>query len=162
MNIAVFPGSFDPITLGHVDLVRRAVPLFDKIIVAVGVNLQKSTLFSLEKRLEWLKEVFKDYPEIEITYFEGLTVRFCEKKNANYIIRGLRNASDFDYEKTISQLNTIIGKDLETIFLISQPEYSHISSTIVREIIKGNGDVSPFVPEIIARELIIVSNNNNI
>ena len=154
MNVAVFPGSFDPITLGHIDLVRRAVPLFSRIIVAVGVNNQKSTLFPLEKRLSWLREVFKDDKKVEVAYFEGLTVRFCEERNAHYLIRGLRNASDFDYEKTISQLNTIIGKDIETIFLISQPEFSHISSTIVREI-KGKGNVSPFVPEVITRELII-------
>ncbi len=153
MDIAVFPGSFDPITLGHVDLVSRAQPLFDKIIVAVGVNNQKSTLFPLEKRLEWLQDVFKDFPKVEIAFFEGLTVKFCETQNARYLVRGLRNASDFDYEKTISQLNTIIGKDLETIFLISQPEFSHISSTIVREIIKGRGNVSPFVPKIISEEL---------
>lgn len=155
MNVAVFPGSFDPITLGHIDLVRRAVPLFSRIIVAVGVNNQKSTLFPVEKRLSWLREVFKDDKKVEVAYFEGLTVRFCEERNAHYLIRGLRNASDFDYEKTISQLNTIIGKDIETIFLISQPEFSHISSTIVREIIKGKGNVSPFVPEVITRELII-------
>jgi pantetheine-phosphate adenylyltransferase len=153
MKTAVFPGSFDPITLGHVDLVKRAIPIFEKIIVAVGINTQKSTLFPLEKRLEWLNNVFSAYPTVEVAFFEGLTVKFCAERNAHYLIRGLRNASDFDYEKTISQLNTIIGKDLETIFLISQPEFSHISSTIVREIIKGHGDVSPFVPEIIAREL---------
>lgn len=153
MKTAVFPGSFDPITLGHVNLVKRAVPLFDKIIVAVGVNSQKNTLFPLEKRLEWLKGVFSSEPKIEISYFEGLTVKFCKEQNAHYLIRGLRNASDFDYEKTISQLNTIIGDDVETIFLISQPEFSHISSTIVREIIKGKGNVTPFVPSLIAIEL---------
>lgn len=154
MKTAVFPGSFDPITLGHVDLIRRAIPLFDKIIVAVGTNNSKSTLYSLEQRLSWLKEVFQDFPTIEIGHFEGLTVNFCSAQNAHFLVRGLRNASDFDYEKTISQLNTIIGKDIETIFLISQPEYSHISSTIVREIIKGKGDVSPFVPKTIAKDLI--------
>ena len=153
MKIAVFPGSFDPITLGHVNIVKRAQPLFDKIIVAVGVNNQKSTLYSLDKRLTWLSEVFKDMGNVDIAFFEGLTAKYCEEQNARYLIRGLRNASDFDYEKTISQLNTIIGKDLETIFLISQPEFSHISSTIVREIIKGKGDVSPFVPSIIAADL---------
>jgi pantetheine-phosphate adenylyltransferase len=153
MNIAVFPGSFDPITLGHIDLVERALPLFDKIIVAVGVNSQKNTLFTLENRLSWLSEVFKDKPKVEISYFEGLTVKFCAEQNARFLIRGLRNASDFDYEKTISQLNTIMGDDLETIFLISQPEFSHISSTIVREIIKGKGNVGKFVPEFIANEL---------
>ncbi|MBK8628363.1 MAG: pantetheine-phosphate adenylyltransferase [Saprospiraceae bacterium] len=153
MKIAVFPGSFDPITLGHVNLVNRAVPLFDKIIVAVGVNSQKSTLFPLEKRLAWLRDVFANESKIEIAHFEGLTVKFCAEQKAHYLIRGLRNASDFDYEKTISQLNTIIGEELETIFLISLPEFSHISSTIVREIIKGNGNVTPFVPPIIALEL---------
>jgi pantetheine-phosphate adenylyltransferase len=153
MNIAVFPGSFDPITTGHVDIVRRALPLFDKIIVAVGVNNQKQALFSLEKRLDWLRDVFREMPKVEISYFEGLTVKFCEQQNARFLLRGLRNASDFDYEKTISQLNTIIGNDVETIFLISQPEYSHISSTIVREIIKGKGNVAPFVPAIISDDL---------
>jgi len=155
VKIAVFPGSFDPITIGHVNLVKRALPLFDKIIVAVGVNSQKNNLFSLEKRLRWLRDVFSDEPKIEIAFFEGLTVKFCAEIHAHYLLRGLRNASDFDYEKTISQLNTIIGEELETVFLISAPEYSHISSTIVREIIKGNGNVAPFVPENIADELLI-------
>ena len=153
MKIAVFPGSFDPITLGHLDLVKRALPLFDKIIVAVGINSQKATLFSLEQRLAHLHEVFVEFDKVEVSHFYGLTVHFCEKVGAQYLIRGLRNASDFDYEKTISQLNTIIGKDLETIFLISQPEFSHISSTIVREIIKGGADVAAFVPKVITDNL---------
>ena len=145
-KVAVFPGSFDPITTGHVDLVKRAVPLFDKIVVAVGINSQKKYLYSLEQRLEWLEEVFKSDPCVEVSSFEGLTANFCKSVEANYLLRGLRNASDFDYEKTISQLNNIVGDGLETIFLISKPEFSHISSTIVREIIKGKGDVSAFVP----------------
>jgi pantetheine-phosphate adenylyltransferase len=146
MKIAVFPGSFDPITTGHVDLVNRALPLFDKIVVAVGVNSQKKTLFSLEQRLSWLNKVFEGKPKVEISHFTGLSAHFCTQTGALYLLRGLRNASDFDYEKTISQLNHIVGDSLETVFLISQPEYSHISSTIVREIIKGGGDASPFVP----------------
>ncbi len=146
-KIAVFPGSFDPITTGHEDLVKRAIPLFDKIIVAVGVNSQKKYLFDLEQRLQWLEEVFKDYPTVEVAHFEGLTANFCKTLDSNYLLRGLRNASDFDYEKTISQLNNIVGDGIETIFLISKPEFSHISSTIVREIIKGKGDVSTFVPK---------------
>lgn len=145
-KIAVFPGSFDPITVGHVDLVNRALPLFDKIIVAVGVNDQKRTLFSLEQRLDWLETVFVEEPKVETGHFEKLTADYCKRIGAGYLLRGLRNASDFDYEKTISQLNHIIGDGLETIFLISQPGYSHISSTIVREIIKGGGDASPFLP----------------
>lgn len=147
MKTAVFPGSFDPITAGHVDLVRRAVPLFDKIVVAVGVNSQKKYLFPLEERLEFLRKVFADEPRVEIGSFEGLTAHYCRSIGAQYLLRGLRNASDFDYEKTISQLNGIVGEGLETIFLISAPAYSHISSTIVREIIKGGGDASPFLPE---------------
>ncbi|NUQ23080.1 MAG: pantetheine-phosphate adenylyltransferase [Saprospiraceae bacterium] len=145
-KIAVFPGSFDPITTGHVDLVARALPLFDKIIVAIGVNTQKQTLFSLEQRIQWLEVVFAHENRIAVDYFENLTAHYCTRIGANFLLRGLRNASDFDYEKTISQLNHIVGNGIETIFLISQPAYSHISSTIVREIIKGGGDASPFIP----------------
>ena len=136
MNIAVFPGSFDPITIGHYDLIKRAMPLFDKIIVAVGTNSTKSSLFPLEERLGWLKIVFKDEPKISIDHFEGLTAHYCNHVHANFLIRGLRNSSDFDYEKTISQVNQIISHGIETVFLISNPQYSHISSTIVREVIK--------------------------
>ncbi|MEM9549331.1 MAG: pantetheine-phosphate adenylyltransferase [Bacteroidota bacterium] len=153
MKIAVFPGSFDPITNGHIDLVRRFAPLFDKIIVAVGINSAKKGLFSLEKRMEWLDRVFMDDDTISVGSFQGLTVNYCKKENAQYIVRGLRNASDFDYEKTISQLNNIIGDSVETLFFISKPEYSHISSTIVREIIKGKGDISTFVPDYMAEDI---------
>ncbi len=147
MKVAVFPGSFDPITAGHVDLVKRAIPLFDKIIVAIGINEKKSYLFSLEQRLEWLEVVFADNPTVSIDHYKGLTAHYCEKIEARYMLRGLRNASDFDYEKTISQLNNIVGHGIETVFLISRPAFSHISSTIVREIIKGKGDASPFLPK---------------
>jgi pantetheine-phosphate adenylyltransferase len=150
MSKAVFPGSFDPITSGHVDLIERALPLFDEINIAVGVNSQKKSLFSLQQRKEWLELVFADYPQVSIGHFEGLTVHYCQQIGAQYLLRGLRNASDFDYEKTISQLNNIVGDNIETIFLISRPAYSHISSTIVREIIKGRGDASPFLPQEVA------------
>lgn len=153
MKIAVFPGSFDPITKGHVDLVKRAIPLFDKIIVAVGVNSQKKGLFSLDARLDMLEKVFADDENVDVGQFEGLTVNFCKQENARYLLRGLRNASDFDYEKTISQLNYIVGDEIETVFLISRPEYSHISSTIVREIIKGKGKVEQFIPNEIIEDL---------
>ncbi len=145
-RIAVFPGSFDPITIGHVDVVQRALPLFDEVIVAIGLNSIKQNLFSVEQRKTWLERVFAGEPRIQVDVFEGLTVHFCKKVQAHYLIRGLRNASDFDYEKTISQLNHIVGEDIETVFFISKPEYSHISSTIVREIIKGNGNARPFLP----------------
>ena len=144
---AVFPGSFDPITTGHVDLVKRALQLFDEVIIAIGVNSQKQALFDVDKRKKWIEDVFKDEPRIKVDVFEGLTVHYCKKVDAKFLIRGLRNASDFDYEKTISQLNHIVGGNVETVFLISKPEFSHISSTIVREIIKGKGDASPFLPD---------------
>ena len=145
-KIAVFPGSFDPITTGHFDIVQRAMPLFDKIVIAIGVNSQKKYLFSLEQRTAWLEAVFADYPNVEVATFDGLTAHYCNKIGADYLLRGLRNASDFDYEKTISQLNNIVGQGIETVFWISQPAYSYISSTIVREIIKGGGDARPFLP----------------
>ncbi len=144
---AVFPGSFDPITTGHVDLVLRALEVFDEIIIAIGVNSQKQPLFSVDDRKRWIENVFQNEPRVRVDVFEGLTVHYCKKVDAHFLLRGLRNASDFDYEKTISQLNHIVGEDVETVFLISRPEFSHISSTIVREIIKGRGNAKPFLPE---------------
>lgn len=153
MKIAIFPGSFDPITTGHVDLIKRALPLFDKIHIAIGQNSQKKYLFDLEQRIDWLESVMSQFDKVKVDVYEGLTVNYAKTINANYLVRGLRNASDFDYEKTISQLNNIIGDGLETVFFISQPEFNHISSTIVREIIKGKGDVSSFVPKSIYSDL---------
>lgn len=153
MKRAVFPGSFDPITTGHVDLVRRALPLFDEIVVAIGVNSQKRTLYDLPTRLAWLRDTFADDRRVSVDTFQGLTAHFAQRIDARYLLRGLRNASDFDYEKTISQLNAIVGDGIETVFLISQPAYSHISSTIVREIIKGGGEAAQFVPPRVAASL---------
>ena len=147
MKIAVFPGSFDPITVGHFDLIVRSLALFDKVIVAIGINDAKSYLYPLEKRMEWLRIVFAEYDKVEVDHYRGLTADFCKKVKANFLVRGLRNSSDFDYEKTISQVNYIITGGIETIFLISAPKYSHISCTIVREVIKGGGDVKPFLPK---------------
>ena len=146
-NICVFPGSFDPITSGHEDIIHRALPLFDEVIIAIGINSQKKYLFPLEQRRAWIKAVFADEPKVIVDTFENLTADFCKKVKAQWILRGLRNASDFDYEKTISQLNFIVGDGVETFFVISQPQFSFISSTIVREIIKGGGDASPFLPK---------------
>lgn len=155
MKICVFPGSFDPITAGHVDLVQRAVPLFDKVIVAVGVNNSKQYLFPLDKRVAWIEKCFADEPKVSVATYQNLTADFCKTVNAKFLLRGLRNASDFDYEKTISQINNIIGEGVETIFLISQPSLSHISSTIVREVLKGGADVSLFLPEAIKNEVVL-------
>ena len=147
MRIAVFPGSFDPITIGHVDIVYKALPLFDKFIIAIGTNTQKKSLFSLEQREEWIREVFKNEPKIMVDHFDGLTAEYAHKIAAHHLVRGLRNGSDFDYEKTISQVNKVLNANLETIFFISSPEVAHISSTIVREIIVGGGDASAFIPK---------------
>lgn len=148
--IAVFPGSFDPITVGHVDIVNRSLPLFDKIIVAIGVNTQKKYLFELEQRIEWIEKVFEGNPKIEVDSYEGLTINYCQSIGANYIVRGIRSAADFEYEKTIAHLNNAMKANIETILILSKPELAPISSTIVREIIIGKGDVSKFVPQAIA------------
>lgn len=146
-KIAVFPGSFDPITVGHENIVKRAAPLFDKIIVAIGNNTSKKYYFSFEQRKKWIDKIFKDYPNVESAAYQGLTVNYVREVNARYLLRGIRNAADFDYEKTIAQLNKSMAPELETICIISDPELSHISSTIVREILVNGGDVSKFVPE---------------
>tara|TARA_B100000683_G_scaffold255333_1_gene274827 strand:- start:660 stop:1124 length:465 start_codon:yes stop_codon:yes gene_type:complete len=146
MRKAVFPGSFDPITLGHEDVVRRAVPLFDEIIVAVGVNSSKKNNFSTEERIDMLEAVFSDLPQVKIKSFSGLTADFCKTEKAGWLLRGVRNSSDFEYEFTIAQMNKKLSPNLETTVLFTKEEYSSISSTVVREIIANNGDVSAFVP----------------
>ena len=151
-KIAVFPGSFDPITVGHEDVVRRALPLFDEIIIAIGGNSQKQALYPLEQRIKWIHEVFKGEAKVSVASYEGLTVDFCEKVNANYLLRGIRSAADFEYEKTIAHLNHDMLPSLETILILSRPELSSISSTIVREIIRGKGKIKKFVPKEIARD----------
>ncbi|MCT4580927.1 MAG: pantetheine-phosphate adenylyltransferase [Flavobacteriales bacterium] len=146
MKIAVFPGSFDPITKGHESIVKRAAPLFDKIIVAIGVNSSKKGMFDHPTREQWIKETFADVPNVEVMTYSGLTVDFCIKQEANYILRGLRSNADFEYEFTIAQMNKLLKNNVETFFLLTEPEYSAISSTIVKDIYRNNGDVSQFVP----------------
>jgi pantetheine-phosphate adenylyltransferase len=148
--IAVFPGSFDPITVGHVDVVNRALPLFDEVIVSIGINTQKKSLFSLEERTKWLKKVFEGNSKVRVDTYKGLTINYCKKIGADYIVRGIRSAADFEYEKTIAHLNNAMQANIETILILSKPELAPISSTIVREIIIGKGDVSKFVPAEIA------------
>lgn len=145
-KIAVFPGSFDPITNGHVDIVQRAVGLFDKIIIAVGQNAQKKYMFSRKERMKFIQMAFEGVEEIEVMQFEGLTVEFCKSVSANYILRGLRNPADFEFEKAIAQANRMMNHELETVFLLTDPEFAAISSSIVRDIHRNGGDVSMFVP----------------
>ncbi len=145
-RVAVFPGSFDPITNGHVDIVQRAVGLFDKIIIAVGQNARKKYMFSRKERMKYIHMAFEGVDEIEVAQFEGLTVEFCRSVGAQYILRGLRNPADFEFEKAIAQSNRMMNNRLETVFLLTDPEFSAISSSIVRDIFRNGGDVSMFVP----------------
>ena len=147
IKIAVFPGSFSPFTKGHKAIIKRALPLFDKIIIAVGINYKKHQHYSIEKRIKWINDVYFNNPKIFIKSYKGLTVDFCKKENAKYILRGLRDFNDFKFEKNIAQMNKNLNSEIETIFLITSPETSHISSTIVRDIIKNGGDASQFLPK---------------
>jgi len=147
MKIALFPGSFDPITIAHVDILKRALPLFDKIVVGIGLNSSKQGFLSADKREEIVRKVFKQEPKVEVELYEGLTVDFCKLINAQYMVRGVRSVSDFEYEKAIAQINQTMMPEVETIIILSKPEYSAISSTIVRDILRNNGDVSKFLPQ---------------
>ena len=149
MRICLFPGTFDPVTLGHVDIINRAIPLFDKIIVGIGLNSAKAPMFSAEQRVEWIKEIYKDEKRVEGAVYEGLTVDFCKKIGAQFILRGIRYVSDFEYEKTIADANRTLDKSIETIFLTGEPKYTSVASTIVRDIIRNNGNASPFLPNVV-------------
>lgn len=146
-KIAVFPGSFDPFTIGHEAIIRRAMSLFDEIIIAVGANALKKNFYSLETRKEMINKVFETEPRVRVDHYEGLTVDFCRKNGARYLLRGLRTAADFEFERAIGQVNKSIAPDIETVFLLTVPEHSFINSTIVRDIIKSGGDASKFVPQ---------------
>ena len=150
-RIAVFQGSFDPVTLGHIDIIERAVTLFDKIIIAIGKNSQKQGYFTLEQRLNWLQELYVHEQKISVDFYEGLTINYCVAKNAGYIIRGLRSAADYEYEKVIAQTNKTLNHDIETVFILSNPEFSHVSSTIVKEVLRYGGDITKMVPLIVTR-----------
>lgn len=144
---ALFPGSFDPITKGHQSIVERALPMFDKIIVAVGCNTAKHSVFSLDKRIEWIKQTFAKYDKVEVVTFDSLTVDFCQQVGAKYILRGLRNSSDFQYERNIARINQELSEDIETVFLMTKPDDAAISSSLVREILSFGRDVSKFIPK---------------
>ena len=146
-RICLFPGTFDPITRGHVDIIDRAVSLFDKLVIGIGINSAKQPMFSLEQRSEWMRNIFKDEPRVEVVGYEGLTIDFCKKIHAQYILRGIRSIGDFEYEKAIADMNRMLSPDIETIFLTCAPEYSTISSTLVRDVIRNSGKVDMFVPK---------------
>ena len=147
MRTAVFPGSFDPITLGHYDIITRASTLFDKVVVAVGENANKKYMFPLEKRIQWIRDTFASHTNIEADTYSGLTVNYCREIGANFILRGLRNPADFEFEKAIAQTNRKLEGTVETVFLLTASGYSSISSSIVRDVVRHNGDYRAFVPK---------------
>jgi pantetheine-phosphate adenylyltransferase len=146
-RIAVFPGSFDPFTVGHESVVLRALSLFDKIIIAVGYNANKKSLFSIEQRLAIIKKVFENEPRIEVMGFEGLTVDLCKRINVFYILRGLRTSDDFEFERAVGQVNKAMNPEVESVYFLTAPEHSFVNSSVVREIIMHNGDPSQFIPK---------------
>lgn len=146
-RICLFPGTFDPVTLGHTDIIDRALPLFDKLIIGIGRNINKVPMFSEQQRVEWLKAIYKDNPKVEAVVYDGLTVNCCKQYGANFILRGIRYVNDFEYEKAIADMNRSLEDDIETIFLTCLPQYTSVASTLVRDVLKNGGDVSRFLPD---------------
>jgi pantetheine-phosphate adenylyltransferase len=152
-RICLFPGTFDPITVGHLDIIYRSLPLFDKLIIGIGRNANKAPMFSEEQRVSWIKEIFKDEPRVQAVVYEGLTVECCKQVGAKYILRGIRYVNDFEYEKAIADMNRSLDPQVETIFLTCLPQYTSVSSTLVRDVIRNGGDASPFLPEQVRQTL---------
>jgi pantetheine-phosphate adenylyltransferase len=152
-RICLFPGTFDPVTLGHVDIINRALPLFDKIVVGIGINTSKAPMFTPEQRVEWIRKIYEDEKRVIGAIYEGLTIDFCKKIGAQFILRGIRYVSDFEYEKTIADANRTMDRSIETIFLTGEPKYTSVASTIVRDIIRNGGDASHFLPEIVSASI---------
>ncbi|WP_160715687.1 pantetheine-phosphate adenylyltransferase [Chitinophaga solisilvae] len=146
MRTCLFPGTFDPITLGHTDIINRGLDLFDRLVIGIGVNSSKTPMFKPEERIQWIRNIYKEDARVEVTFYEGLTVDFCKKIGARYILRGIRYVSDFEYEKAIADVNRTVAPEIETILLSTSPQYSSIASTLVRDIYRYGGDVTPFLP----------------
>ena len=153
MRICLFPGTFDPLTLGHVDIINRALPLFDKIVVGIGTNVAKGPMFSTEQRVAWIDEIYLNEPKVKGASYDGLTVNYCKKIGARFILRGIRYVSDFEYEKAIADANRTLDNSIETIFLTGEPKFTSVASTIVRDIIRNGGDASLFLPEIVYKSI---------
>ncbi|MFZ1528689.1 MAG: pantetheine-phosphate adenylyltransferase [Ferruginibacter sp.] len=153
MKVCLFPGTFDPVTLGHKDIIDRALPLFDKVVVGIGRNVNKQPMFSEEQRLQWLKDIYKDNPKVDAMVYDGLTIQCCKNVGANYILRGIRYVNDFEYEKAIADMNRTLAENIETIFLTCLPQYTSVASTLVRDVLKNGGDVSGFLPDVVNRSL---------
>ncbi|MFY8090110.1 MAG: pantetheine-phosphate adenylyltransferase [Chitinophagaceae bacterium] len=153
MRICLFPGTFDPITLGHTDIINRALPLFDKIVVGIGINSGKNPMFSAAQRMAWVNEIYKNEPKVSSQTYEGLTINFCNQIGAKFILRGIRYVSDFEYEKTIADANRTLDRSIETIFLTGEPKFTSVASTIVRDILKHKGNASLFLPDVVSKSL---------
>jgi pantetheine-phosphate adenylyltransferase len=145
-RIALFPGTFDPITVGHLDIIERSLPLFDKMYIGIGRNASKVPMYSEEQRLQWIREIFADQKKIDVVVYDGLTVECCKKIGAQYILRGIRYVNDFEYEKAIADMNRSLDGTIETIYLTCLPQYTSVASTLVRDVIRNGGDASPFLP----------------
>ena len=152
-RIALFPGTFDPITIGHLDIIHRALPLFDKLVIGIGRNANKTAMFSEEQRMKWIREIFGDNPKVSVVVYEGLTVECCRKVAANFIVRGIRYVNDFEYEKAIADMNRSLDKDIETVFLTCLPQYTSVASTLVRDVIRNGGDARQFLPEAVSKDI---------
>ncbi|GAA4318824.1 pantetheine-phosphate adenylyltransferase [Compostibacter hankyongensis] len=152
-GICLFPGSFDPVTLGHVDVIDRALDLFDQLVIGVGVNSGKVAMFSVEQRVKWFREIYRNEPKVSVYSYEGLTVNFCRQVKARFILRGIRYVSDFEYEKAIADMNRRLDHEVETVFLTCSPEFSTVASTLVRDVIRHGGDASQFLPEPVISDL---------
>jgi pantetheine-phosphate adenylyltransferase len=152
-RIALFPGTFDPITIGHLDIIERALPLFDQLIIGIGRNANKMAMFSEELRLEWVTEIYKHEPKVSALIYEGLTVECCKKAGANFIMRGIRYVNDFEYEKAIADMNRSLDHNIETVFLTCLPQYTSVASTLIRDVLRNGGDATPFLPEVVSRSL---------
>jgi pantetheine-phosphate adenylyltransferase len=152
-RICLFPGTFDPVTLGHTDIINRALPLFDQVVVGIGINAAKNPMFTADQRKIWFEEIYKDEPKLTVETYDGLTIKFCQSIGAKFILRGIRYVSDFEYEKTIADANRTMDSKIETIFLTGEPKYTSVASTIVRDILRNGGDASPFLPEAVIKSI---------
>lgn len=152
-RICLFPGTFDPVTFGHIDIVNRALPLFDRLYIGIGMNVNKQPMFSSDQRSQWFKEIFKNESKVEVVVYEGLTVDCCKKVNASYVLRGIRYVNDFEYEKAIADMNRSLDENVETVFLTCLPQFTSVASTLVRDVIRNGGNVSRFVPGIVLQTI---------
>ena len=152
-RICLFPGTFDPVTLGHTDIIDRALPLFDKLIIGIGRNSNKVAMFSEDQRLQWIREIYKGNSKVDVLAYDGLTVDCCKQVGAHFIVRGIRYVNDFEYEKAIADMNRSLDKNVETIFLTCLPQYTSVASTLVRDVIRNGGNVSQFLPDVVVKSL---------